>query len=424
MEFGELVSWSVSGDMSKAKQTVSWRMLILLLVPWLASCTAFSGSPKPRVLVVGAGIVGASITYHLAKRGAQVTVIDKQAPASHASRGTFAWVNSTYARQPRYYHRFSQQSVAYWHELQQELSLPVRWVGSLEWFDDDNDQARLSGLIDEQAQWGEPARMVGIDELHRLEPNVDFGHAKQAALSANDGHVDPIAATQTFLEASKNLGASVKYPCELEDVTFDQDRLARVTTSCGIMSFDHVVLATGAAADAPKRFAAVDIPQRTRPGIIAITKPLPRLLTHIIVAPGIHLYQRSDGRLVLGEQGGPPDSEVHAARLRGRPKDFPAQVFAEQHAQRMFAIAQSFVPKLAPVEFERIFIGWRPLPLDGHPVLGPSPNRPGVYIAIMHSGVTLAPIVGKRVAQELLDGPVEQLDVFRPSREFKYVQRY
>ena len=184
--------------------------------------------------MVGAGIVGASIAYHLAKDGALVTVIDKQSPASHASRGTFAWINSTYARQPRYYHRLSQQSVSYWHELQQELSLPLHWVGSLEWFDTAEGQKRLAGLIDEQAEWGERARMVDIDELHQLEPNVDFGTATQAALSANDGHIDPILATKGFLTAAEEHGAEVRYPCVLEDIQFNQDSIASAITSCGV----------------------------------------------------------------------------------------------------------------------------------------------------------------------------------------------
>ena len=81
-----------------------------------------------KIVVAGAGIIGASIAYHLAKPGASVTVIDKQGPASHASRGTFAWINATWAKQPRHYHSLTQDSVAYWKDLQQTLALPVRGI--------------------------------------------------------------------------------------------------------------------------------------------------------------------------------------------------------------------------------------------------------------------------------------------------------
>ena len=68
---------------------------------------------------------------------------------------------------------------------------------------------------------------------------------------------------------------------------------------------------------------------------------------------------------------------------------------------------------------------WRPLPLDGHPVLGAAPSRPDVYLAITHSGVTLAPLIGRLAARELLGESLEeQLRLYRPTREFSRVQRY
>ncbi|MEL7185708.1 MAG: FAD-dependent oxidoreductase, partial [Pseudomonadota bacterium] len=153
------------------------RRLFLQLVAVAAA--AGCGQPRPgtkprRVVVAGAGIIGASIAYQLAKAGAMVTVIDKQGPASHATGGTFAWMNATWAKTPRAYHSLNQDSVTDWALLQQELDLPVRWGGSLEWFDNEARQQKLAQQIAEQAEWGERARMVAADELATLEPNVDF----------------------------------------------------------------------------------------------------------------------------------------------------------------------------------------------------------------------------------------------------------
>ena len=137
------------------------------------------------------------------------------------------------------------------------------------------------------------------------------------------------------------------------------------------------------------------------------------------------MHQRDDGRIVLGEQDGAPDNEAHALRLEGRPNDFPDEIIARQHGDRMLDIAARFVPDIGGAEFEAAYIGWRPLPLDGHPVLGASPARPDVYLAIMHSGVSLAPIVGQLVARELIEGAViEGLEPYRPTRTFERVERY
>lgn len=378
-----------------------------------------------RVVVAGAGIVGASIAYHLAKAGATVTVIDKQGPATHASRGTFAWINATWAKQPRHYHAFTQESLANWRDLHQLLDLPVKWGGSLEWYDSADRQKQLVAQIAEQVEWGEPASMVGPSKFSELEPNIIFDAGAIAAFSANDGAVDPVAATRKLLSASEHLGATVRYPSELEGVVITGGRLSAVETSTGTIKADRLVLATGAAAELPSTIAGIDIPQRSTPGVIAITKPMPQLLNRIISAPGIHMHQRDDGRVVLGEQDGAPQNEAHALRLAGRPNEFPARAIAEQHADRMLAVAKGILPGIADALIDNVYIGWRPLPIDGHPVLGASPARPDVYLAIMHSGVSLAPIVGQLATHELTEGvTVERLEPYRPGRQFESVKRY
>ena len=137
------------------------------------------------------------------------------------------------------------------------------------------------------------------------------------------------------------------------------------------------------------------------------------------------MHQRDDGRIVLGEQDGAPQNEAHALRLQARPNDFPDTLIAQQHAARMLAVAEKFSPGIAQTKVEHVFIGWRPLPIDGHPVIGASPNRPDVYLAIMHSGVTLAPIAGQLAAYELAGESVaERLNDYRPGRVFEKISRY
>lgn len=402
-------------------------LLKLLSATALAGCgQQHSGKTKNlRVVVAGAGIIGASIAYHLAKSGASVTVIDKQGPATHASRGTFAWINATWAKQPRQYHRLNQDGLANWKALQQQLNLPVRWGGSLEWFDDKKRQERLSVQISEQVEWGEPARMLNESEIAELEPNLKIEPGIHAAYSPNDGAVDPVLATQIILNAAEELGATVAYPCELKSTLMSDGRLISVETSTGTIKADRLVLATGAALELPKSVAGIDVPQRSTPGIIAVTKPIPPLLNRIIVAPGVHMHQQDDGRIILGEQDGAPKNEAHALRLKGRPNVFPDEIFAQQHSQRMLNIAKQFVPEIVDAVISDAYIGWRPLPIDGHPVLGVNPDKSDVYIAIMHSGVSLAPIVGQLVAHELIEGvSIERLEQYRPTRTFQQIRRY
>jgi glycine/D-amino acid oxidase-like deaminating enzyme len=387
----------------------------------LAAAAAFAPKVRAaeglRVVVAGAGIIGASIAWHLARAGASVTVIDRQGPATHASRASFAWINANWSKQPQAYHALNQAGVARWKLLQPELGLPVHWGGSLEGNADPGREKELASRVAEQMAWGEQATILAGGDLAELEPNVDFTSLRQVIYSANDGATNPIASTQVFLDAAITLGAKLLYPCELVGVDLASGRLKAVATSGGDIAADRLVLATGAAAENAKRFADWGVPQRDAPGVTAVTAPMPRIINRVLWMPKVHLHQRDDNRIVLGEEDGPPAS--HADRLAGHPNDFPSREIALQHAERILKEAQRYVPDLTKVAFESVVIGWRPMPLDGYPVLGASPARPDVYLSVMHSGVTLAPHVGLLAAKEIVDGALaEELKPYRPDRKF------
>ena len=398
------------------------------LIPMAGKVLALEAlRPKARVAVVGAGIVGSAITYHLAKRGLDVTLLDRNAVASASSHGTFAWINASWAKQPESYHALNQMGVDAWHRLQQALNLPIKWGGSLEWFAAAERQDRLSRDVQEQQAWGEPAKMLTQLEASALEPRVAFGGAGHVALSPRDGALDPVLISQLLVNAAKSHGARVIEHCEVlgVDETAEDQRQKILGTSCGDIAVDRLVLATGADPSAIQTFAGFDLPQRSTPGVIVITQPMPPVLSHIVVAPGIHIHQRLDGRLVLGEQEGAPENAAHKLRLTARPTRFPNAATASQHAQRLITLAREYLTGLPEVNAEEVIIGWRPLPLDGHPVIGPSPADPNAYVAVMHSGVSLAAIVGELVAEEILTGersPV--LTPFRADRGFESVKRY
>ena len=180
---------------------------------FLQLLAAAAVSPKGRaaeglhVVVAGAGIVGASIAYHLAKSGANVTVIDRQGPATNASRASFAWINATWSKQPRSYHALNQKGVARWKELQAELDLSVRWGGSLEGNTDSAREKEIAARVAEQAAWGEMTRIVEGSDLAELEPNVDFAGLSQVIFSGFDGATNPVAATRAFARCSCDFGS-------------------------------------------------------------------------------------------------------------------------------------------------------------------------------------------------------------------------
>jgi glycine/D-amino acid oxidase-like deaminating enzyme len=122
-----------------------------------------------RIVVAGAGIVGASIAWHLARIGASVTIVDRQGPATHASRASFAWINATWSKQPQAYHALNQAGVARWKLLLPELGVPIRWGGSLEGVVEAGREREVGARVAQQVAWGEQTKVVEGADLAELD---------------------------------------------------------------------------------------------------------------------------------------------------------------------------------------------------------------------------------------------------------------
>ena len=104
-------------------------MHMFALAATVAPTRALWAASPSRVIVIGAGIMGASIAYHMSKRGAAVTLLEKEAPAAGTTRNSFAWLNSS-AKAPRTYYDFNLAGLIGWRRLELEIGpdLPVQWV--------------------------------------------------------------------------------------------------------------------------------------------------------------------------------------------------------------------------------------------------------------------------------------------------------
>ena len=371
-----------------------------------------------KVVVIGAGIVGASIAYNLSKRGCEVILIDKDGPASQASGNSFAWINASYFDSPDSYFALRTHSLNEYHRLAAELDFPIHWGGSLEWYHTAGQEKEVADGVHRIQQQGAPVWMIDRERAAELEPNLDLGGDWQAAWCSRDGAVDPAATTRALIGGLESNGGRLIAPAQVSGIDQGGKRVM-VQTNAGEFSADLVVAAAGADANDIARMIglATDLVVPATPGVIVTTRPMEPLLNTICYTTDSHFHQLPDGRVVIGEKAGPPQTEEHAALLSGRPNAYPNAELAMQHAKRVIETASRYVGQLASAEVERVGVGWRPLPLDGLPTIGHVPSAPRVYLASMHSGVTLAPIVGHLAAMEILDGArVELLDDFRVER--------
>ena len=372
-----------------------------------------------HVAVIGAGIVGSSIAYNLARSGCQVTIVEKGLPAARASGTTFGWINAAYANQPPSYQELRRYSLEEYRRISEDVPLPIRWGGSLEWIADDAGQRRM---IDEVEAFRKatdaPTSIVDAERAREIEPNLSIADDRRLAWSTDDGAIDSAAATQALFDRAIQYGAEPLLLSEVDRI-YSRRRQVRVRTSFKTLEVDLAVVAAGigTAELAETTDERVDSIEKSTPGIIVTTDPIERVINTVLYGPDIHLHQLADGSVMIGEKAGTPDSETHRLAMAGRPQDFPDDAVASQHAVRLLDRAREIVPALSAVRRAHVRIGWRPMPADGLPIIGHGGKAPNVYFATMHSGVSLAPIVGRLAAEEILDGArFEILEKLRPQR--------
>src|SRR5579864_41594 len=210
------------------RPTISRQAFVgLLSAPLFSSLPVRAAAAKDRVVIVGAGIMGASIAYHLAKRGAQVTILEKQRPGCGATEKSFAWINATFSKQPRSYYDLNLFGIAGWRRLTVELAgdLHIQWGGSVEWFEPGSaDAGKLVSDVRARAQWGYPTHLVDEAEIRRLLPKIAPGPIGAACHSEIEGTLDPMHGLGVLLRRAQQHGARLEYPCEVTGISVAGNR--------------------------------------------------------------------------------------------------------------------------------------------------------------------------------------------------------
>jgi glycine/D-amino acid oxidase-like deaminating enzyme len=367
-----------------------------------------------KVGIVGGGIMGASIALHLAQAGADVTVFEKTAPASGATGKSFAWLNAF--SDDAHYRDLRLQSLAAYHQLQAQMQLDITWGGSLLWKQEPEAAANLRERALRLDRAGYRMRVLGPEEFSILAPNLAPGAFEAAIYAGLDGHLDPVQVTNSFLDEARKYGARVLYPCEVTDLKFSGSRLTGVATTSGEYSLDRLVIAAGV--DTPTLAAKADYvaPLNHSPGILSHSAPLPPLIRTVNEQVPVSFKQTSSGRIVGTDSSYAPETPVHRDILRGR-QEFPNVELRSMHGRRILDRIATLLPGARGAPLQRLTLGFRPLPKDGFPIVGYIPGSDHVYIAVTHSGVTLAAIMGQLIRRELLDGlPSAAFAPYRPQR--------
>ncbi len=291
-----------------------------------------------KVVVVGAGILGAAIAWRLARRGVRVVLVDKGRAGHGASSHSFAWINAG-GKPPIGYHNLNRRSMEMWPRFAAAIgdhgdpdSVGLRWGGKVSWESDAAGAERLAATVRQLQDWGYPSRLIDAGELERLEPALDVGRVVAAEYTPNEGQVEPQMVVDACVRRLRELDCEVIEDTEVTGFEQGDDgRVHALATSSGTVAADAVVVAAGTGTTRLASLAGVNVPQAESPGVVIRTNPLPRLLENVPVVyappldgdrPEIHLRQCADGRMMIGEGDqeslAEDDSQSHADELLAR----------------------------------------------------------------------------------------------------------
>ncbi|MEE9199221.1 MAG: FAD-binding oxidoreductase [Dehalococcoidia bacterium] len=416
---------------------------------------------RAEVVVIGGGISGCAIAYNLAKRGAQVVLLEKGQIADEASGRTWGAVRRQGRQAPEV--PLAMESLKLWGQLSEELGSETHFIrgGNLLLAGDDKELADFQETVKITKQLGLESDIVDRKRIiEEIVPGIQ-GTFVGGMYSPSDGYAHPVKTTNAFAQAAQEHGAKIYTRCPVERIETTDGKVRSVVTDKGEIETDTVVNAAGVWAARLARTCGVKIPMRIIRTHVTITEPKPDFTSPLVWTPGVSFRPTVDGNILLGAGGKiPVDHDIDLSSIQdftlfrkgffqfrkqikihvGRPllNDIMSRLPGTAIHGRFFAstvgvepevnwdsirkMREAFfehMPHLRGLRFVKTWAGWIDLTPDIIPILGEVPGVKGLILATGFSGhgFALGPITGRVISELVLDGkPSLPLDDFRLSR--------
>ncbi|MGB7317157.1 MAG: FAD-dependent oxidoreductase [Planktotalea sp.] len=354
---------------------------------------------KQKIIVVGSGIIGAMAAYELQAKGADVLVLD--AGSARATDASFGWINASFYQTPEYFALRVEGMQAY-KRLEQRIDVPVSWSGGLCW---EHSGADLDAQYESLHAQGYPCRIIGKDEIAALEPDLGAGPERAIHFPA-EASIESGNVTDLMLRAAQGLGARLGRGFRVCGFSQHAGRVVGVRTDEGVFEADQILVAAGTGTEPLLATLQIPLPMLQRPALVLRTRPVGAKISHILATDFGEVRQLPDGRLLT------PAAIGHQADSANSLAEHP-----DEAAENAMGRLRELFPNLS-IKLEGMQLAHRPVPQDGFPAVGAV--APGLYVAVMHSGITLAALMGELIGQEMLRGAGAKteawLGAFRPER--------
>jgi len=381
---------------------------------------------RARVVVIGGGVAGTSIAYHLTRLGwTDVLLVDRGELTSGStfhSAGLVAQLRNSVSHT-----RMMMYGAELYPTLAEETGVDPGWhqVGTLHLA---SSPYRMEALA-RQAGWaksfGLPVEIVSTEEALDRFPLIDASRVLGAQFVPTDGHIDPTGLTLSFAAGAKAAGARVRTGVRVEEITVEDGRVTGVVTDHGAIGTEVVVNAGGIWAHELGRLAGVEIPVVPMEHQYLITRPIDGVRADFptLRDPDNLVYVREEvGGLVVGGYERNPDPWHVSDPI---PRHFNHRLLPEKW-ERFESIADGafrLIPPLQTTEINRFINGPEAFTPDDDFILGETEVR-GFFVAagFCAHGVTGAAGIGRWTAEWIVEGEpsmdLSRMDVRRFGRQY------
>lgn len=354
------------------------------------------------VVVIGAGAVGSSVAFQMAEVGLKVVLVDRHFPGAGTSRATKAGIG-VYSKKPRANLEMNMKGAELYPGLVARLDLDVelRMDGVLNVVLSQEALEKMRAFVAKQHQTpGYMAYLLTGDEAREMEPALSR-EVMGAAFCPLDGSVNSLLYVEALARGVIRHGGQVMAWTEVLGIKPKGEHVWSVFTSNGELEATWVVNCAGAEARRIGRMIGIEIPIDPNRGHVLVTEAIQPLIKRRISGPTL-IRQTVHGNMLLGQS-----EEMVGFDLRMSLPLLAAQA----------VVSRRILPGLERVKVIRSFIGFRPWPPDGMPIMGEVPGVPGFLVAVGHSGITWSPAIGKLLTELVTSGkpsmPLEPYSITR-----------
>lgn len=367
-----------------------------------------------KVAIIGGGITGATLAHLFSTQGADVTVFDSGGFGMAATNVGFAWVNCS-TEVPAYY-RLKIDANRRWREMQAELASCqfLHLNGHVEWSTNANEVLDAYGsdgqLLDgppaspqerlrQKVAWlgdaGFGARMIDAAELQRMEPGIKLPDSfTEAGYYPQEGWLSPHLAVGALMQSARLHGATLRPHTPVLGIASRNGKATGVRLAVGSeVDADVVIVAAGAQSAEVLGSVGAPLPLAGTDGMTAITTPIASTLRSVVHTDELSMRPDGGGRLMIRNHTF--DRVVSAQHTLEDVSDVMADLMRR---------TTDLIPAAREAIVAEMRVGHRPIPADGFPVIGFVRGVEGVYVAISHGAVTLAPVMAEIAVAEVLEG--------------------